>query len=40
MVSLITLKRGERVQPLLLLKDNVWIGLAYAAARRSRGSSS
>ncbi len=32
MVSLITLKRGERVQPMPLLKDNVWIGVAYAAS--------
>ncbi len=37
MVSLITLKRGARVQPLLLLKDNVWIGLAYAASASIAG---
>jgi signal transduction histidine kinase/DNA-binding response OmpR family regulator/HPt (histidine-containing phosphotransfer) domain-containing protein len=37
MVSLMTLKRGERVQPLLLLKDNVWIGLAYAASASIAG---
>ena len=37
MVSLITLKRDERVQPLLLLKDNVWIGLAYAASASISG---
>ncbi len=37
MVSLITLKRGERVQPLLLLKDNVWIGLAYAGSASIAG---
>ena len=37
MVSLITLKRDERVQPLHLLKDNVWIGLAYAASASISG---
>jgi signal transduction histidine kinase/DNA-binding response OmpR family regulator len=37
MVSLITLKRGERVQPLLLLRENVWIGIAYAASASIAG---
>ncbi|MDH5265693.1 MAG: ATP-binding protein, partial [Betaproteobacteria bacterium] len=37
MVSLFTLKRGARVQPLILLKENVWIGLAYAASASIAG---
>jgi signal transduction histidine kinase/CheY-like chemotaxis protein/HPt (histidine-containing phosphotransfer) domain-containing protein len=37
MVSLITLKRGEQVQPLHLLRENVWIGLAYAASASISG---
>ena len=37
MVSLITLKRGERVVPLQLLRDNVWIGVAYAASASIAG---
>jgi signal transduction histidine kinase/DNA-binding response OmpR family regulator len=37
MVSLITLKRGERVVPLQLLKENVWIGIAYAASASIAG---
>src|SRR5438477_6025030 len=32
MASLITLKRGERVQPLQLLRSHVWLGLVYAAS--------
>jgi signal transduction histidine kinase/DNA-binding response OmpR family regulator len=37
MVSLITLKRGERVQPLRLLREKVWIGVAYAASASIAG---
>ncbi|NJD88636.1 MAG: response regulator [Betaproteobacteria bacterium] len=37
MVSLITLKRGERVQPLQLLHDNAWLGVAYAASASIAG---
>ena len=37
MVSLITLKRGERVVPLQLLRENVWIGVAYAASASIAG---
>jgi diguanylate cyclase (GGDEF)-like protein/PAS domain S-box-containing protein len=32
MASLITLKRGERVQPLQLLRSHGWLGLVYAAS--------
>ena len=32
MASLITLKRGERVRPLQLLRSHGWLGLVYAAS--------
>jgi diguanylate cyclase (GGDEF)-like protein/PAS domain S-box-containing protein len=32
MASLITLKRGERVRPLELLRSHSWLGLVYAAS--------
>ena len=37
MVSLITLKRGERVDPVALLRDNAWMGLVYAASASIAG---
>jgi signal transduction histidine kinase/DNA-binding response OmpR family regulator len=37
MVSLITLKRSERVRPLGVLRENGWIGLAYAASASISG---
>ncbi len=37
MMSLISLKRGDRIRPLAQLKEDVWIGLAFAASASIAG---